>query len=95
MIELPRGLAREFRAVLRKCRTQGRAREPCPFVVCRGGAHGLTLTCEAGGVVLRHETEGRQAGEVIAFPATVLAGLEGAGRVPVRLSRTAPTKGVT
>jgi hypothetical protein len=92
MIELPRMLARQFRALFRKSVLAAEPRGPCPFVLCRTGKRGLTLSCCQGDVGLRYLQPGRLPAHAVALPATVLAEVEGRDGAVV-LHQTEPTKG--
>jgi hypothetical protein len=92
VIEVSAALLRQFRSVLRKSVLAADPRGPCPTVLCRAGKHGLTLSCRQGDVGLRHLTAGSCPAVSLAFPASLLAKLEGAGE-KVRLEQVAPFQG--
>jgi hypothetical protein len=76
VLELPRGVARAFRAVLRKCVLHG-ARGPDHTVSCRAGPTGLELSCRQEGVLLKHTTPLKLAAARVSFPMSLLAQFEG------------------
>jgi hypothetical protein len=92
VIELSAALLRQFRSVLRKSVLAADPRGPCPTVLCRASKHGLTLSCRQGEVGLRHFSAGSCPADSLAFPASVLAKLEGTGE-KVRLEQVAPVQG--
>src|SRR5262245_53438851 len=75
VIEIPRALARQLRAVLRRSVMEGRS--DWPLVLCRTEESGLTLEAGPGDVAVRYEHEGRHEPAAIAFRASVLAEFEG------------------
>jgi hypothetical protein len=58
MIEIPRCLARQFRAALRRSAPAGEPRGPWPLLLCRTGRNGLTLHAGSGDVAVRHHAQG-------------------------------------
>jgi hypothetical protein len=85
VIELPRGLARAFRSVLRQSLLTEGPRGPGPVVLCRAGPHGLTLeACHGDCAVGLHQPD-RRAPADLAFPAPLLAQVAGRGEAPVTL----------
>jgi hypothetical protein len=85
MIRIPRGLARSFRAALRKCRVT-RLRSPAPDVEVRADAGGLVLTCSLEGVTLiLKEPTPVEGAACIRVPMAVLEAVDGAA---VELSMT-------
>lgn len=93
MIEIPRAMARRFRAVLRKCVRAGAPRGPGPPVLCRTGKGGLSLSCELGDVGLRYLLPGRLAARRVALPAAVLTELAGIDAADIHFEQPEPTKG--
>jgi hypothetical protein len=92
VIELSAALLRQFRSVLRKSVLAADPRGPCPTVLCRASKHGLTLSCRQGDVGLRHLSAGSFPSDSLAFPASVLAKLEGAEE-KLCLEQVAPFQG--
>jgi len=93
VIELPREVARLFRAVLRKSVLAAEPRSSCPLILLQSGKQGLTLSCQQGDVGLRYHTPGSLATDAIALPFTLLADLEGRGSGTVQLEQISPVKG--
>jgi len=93
MIELPRDVARLFRAVLRKSVLVAEPRTSCPSILLQTGKQGLTLSCQQGDVALRYHTPSNLPTEAIALPFTLLADLEGRGSGTVQLEQISPVKG--
>jgi hypothetical protein len=92
VVELPRGLARCFRTVLRKCvRATAEARR-LP-VCCWAGPSGLEVSCAPQGLALCWAVPGKRPTGRIAFPAALLDGLAGKGAGPVRLEQDGGGKG--
>jgi hypothetical protein len=85
VIVIPRGLARSFRALLRKC-VAGRPRGPAPVVVfeCRAGT--LTAWAKTDDAGLVYSAATRCDDGVLVVPAAVLTAVEGAGDEPVELA---------
>ena len=61
MIEIPRALARQFRAVLRRSLLDQDPRGPWPLILCRAGEGGLVLQACQGDLALRYQLEGARA----------------------------------
>jgi hypothetical protein len=95
VIELPRGVARAYRAVLRKSvLAWGKAAGGDALLAfCRSGPQGLELLCENGGVLLRHAEPGKMPAACVAFPASLLAQFEGRDGGRVRLEVPSPGRG--
>jgi hypothetical protein len=93
VIALPRALARQFRAVLRRSLMDQVPRGDWPLVLCRAGKYGLTLQASQGDLALRYHRGGAHAPEAIAFRAAVLAEFEGRRDDPVELEQVAFGKG--
>jgi hypothetical protein len=93
VIEIPRGLARQFRAVLRRCLAGREPRGAGPLLLCRAGRHGLTLQACLGEVALCHDAAGQRPPDALAFRAAVLAAFEGRSEEPVALEQVSPGKG--
>jgi len=93
VIEIPTRLLRPFRTLLRMTCLPGVPRVPTPFVVCRAGKSGLSLSCQQGDVGLRRLLPGRCTAGAVALPATLLADLDRADGDTVALEQTDPTRG--
>ena len=93
MIEIPRALARQFRAVLRQSLPAGAPRGPDPVVVIRAGPDGLTLEARQEEAAVRFHADGPAAPAALALPLKALAGFEGRTGTPVTLEQAAPGKG--
>jgi hypothetical protein len=91
VIVLPRALARQFRAVLRRLASPG---SRCPIVVARAGPDGLVLESALDEAAVRYHQPGALAPESIAFSAEALTAIEGTGDDVVRLDQVAPGKGM-
>jgi hypothetical protein len=90
MIELPAGLLRRFRSLLRQSAPAGGPRDPGPAVLCQAGGKGLCLCCRQGDVALRHFSAGCFPAGCVAVPGPLLAELEGLGAIT--LEQPAPFK---
>lgn len=84
-IEIPRVLARDFRAVAGRS-ARAAPRGPWPGVTVRAGPDGLTLSCVGGGVTLTYRDPAPRPEAELAFPADRLAAFAGAAADPVALS---------
>jgi hypothetical protein len=93
LIELPRALARQFRAVLRRSLMADAPRGPWPLVLCRAGEGGLTLHARSEDLAVRYHQPGRRPPDAIAFRASLLAEFEGRADTPVTLEQVASGKG--
>jgi hypothetical protein len=93
LIELPRALARQFRAVLRHSVMADAPRGPWPLVLCRAGEEGLTLHARNHDLAVRFHQPGRRPPDAIAFRASLLAEFEGRPDTPVALEQVAFGKG--
>jgi hypothetical protein len=93
MIALPRALARQFRAVLRRSLLDQEPRGSWPLLLCRAGKDGLVLQACQGDVAVRYHLQGACPPEAIAFRASVLAEFEGRRDDPVELEQVAFGKG--
>jgi hypothetical protein len=89
VIAFPRSLARQFRAVLRRCVH----RDSNPFVLVRSSRKGLTLEAVSQDVALRVEFPGGQENAALAFPTAVLAQFEGRHDDLVTLHESSPGNG--
>src|SRR5262249_33491650 len=58
MLEIPRSLARQFRAVLRRALAAQESRGAWPLVLCQADGHGLTLQARQGDVAIRYHLPG-------------------------------------
>jgi hypothetical protein len=85
VIELPRGLARAFRTVLRQSPLGEGPRGPGPVVLCRAGTHGLTLEACHGDCAVGFHQPGRLAPAALAFRAALLSQVAGRGEAPLTL----------
>jgi hypothetical protein len=92
MITIPRALARVLRAMLRRSVVEQEPRGEWPLLLCRGGPDGLVIEAHRGGVGVRHQLEGPQPPDVLAFRSTVLAEFEGRGTDAVTLEPVGPGK---
>jgi hypothetical protein len=90
MIQLPGGLLRSFRSLLRQSAPAGGRRAPRPAVLCQATSKGLCLSSSQGDVALRHLTVGPFPADCMALPGELLAELEGLG--VLSLEQTAPFK---
>jgi hypothetical protein len=93
VIEIPRGLARQFRAVLRRCAAGREPRGAGPLLLCRVGRHDLALQACLGEIAVRHDAAGGRPPDALAFRAAVLAAFEGRSDEPVALEQVSPGKG--
>jgi hypothetical protein len=93
VIELPRALARDFRAVLRRCTADGLPRGPLPAVLCRAGPGGRSLFAVLDGLAVCHHQEGDCPAAELAFDGAVLAHFEGSTAQPVTLEEISPGRG--
>ena len=93
MIELPRALARQFRAVLRQSLMADAPRGPWPLVLCRAGEEGLTLHARNEDLAVRFHQAGKHPPDAIAFRANLLAEFEGRADTPATLEQVASGKG--
>src|SRR5262245_34497934 len=71
----------------------GKARGPCPLVLCESGKRGLALSCEQDGVGLSLHLIGRYATSTVCLPGKLLADLEGQAGQSVRVEQPEPMKG--
>lgn len=85
MIELPKGLARAFRAALRQSPLAEGPRGPGPVVLCRAGPHGLTLEACQGDCAVGLHRPGRLAPVALASRASLLSQVAGRGDAPLTL----------
>lgn len=92
MIAIPQSLARQYRAVLRRCGTRQDWQRDPPVTV-RAGREGLVLECVLGATALRLHVPGKREENSITFPASLLAQFEGRGDDPVTLSEVGPEQG--
>lgn len=92
MIEIPRTLARRFRAVVRKSVMAADPRGPCPLVLIQAGKNGLVFWCSQGEVSVRHHSPGRRNSDRLALPVSAFAALEGRESGVVTLEGTDPFK---
>jgi len=92
VIVIPRGLARSFRALLRKS-VAGRPRGPAPEVVFEAKCGTLTAWARTADAALVHTAATRCDDTVLVVPMAVLAAVEGAGDDPVELTVGAQLRG--
>jgi hypothetical protein len=93
VIELPRALARDFRAVLRRSLADAVLRGPLPAVLCRAGPGGRSLYAGLGELAVCHHQPGDFPVAELAFPGSVLAAFEGGPSQPVALEEVQPGRG--
>lgn len=93
MIEIPRALARQFRALLRRCSASRILRGPGPLVLIRAGPHGLSLRSCVDEAALCCHLAGPRPNDELAFSAEVLARIEGGRNNTVQLERLEGTRG--
>src|SRR5260370_42156325 len=93
LIELPRALARRFRAVLRQSLLAEGPRGPWPLLVARANREGLTLQAQQGDLALRYSQQEVTGEDSIAFRGELLAQFEGRNADPVLLEQGAFGKG--
>ncbi len=92
MLQFPRILARQFRAVLRRSVLDQQARGSWPPIFCHSGEHGLLLQAHRGEVVLCYHDPLAQPAGSLAFPGSLLAEIEGRGEQPIEFERLGPDK---
>ncbi len=93
MIELPRALARDFRAVLRRALAELAPRGQPPPVLCRAGPGGLSLYAGHDELAVRLHQAGDLSAAELALPGAVLATLEGGPAQAVTLEEVQPGRG--
>jgi hypothetical protein len=93
LIEIPRALARQFRALLRRCSASRGQRGPGPPVLVRAGPDGLTVCSGLDEAALYFHLDGQRESDELAFRAELLARVEGRDRSSVNLERVGPAKG--
>lgn len=93
MIELPRYLARNFRAVLRKSVLLHAPRTTVTDITLQTGADGFTLRARGAEVAVEHRLNGNFAPDQLVVPSSAFADFEGPDALPVCLERS--PKGVT
>ena len=93
MIDIPRSLLRQFRAVLRRSGSPLDPQREVPAVRCRTGAAGLALEAVRAEIALRCQAEGSRPEVTLTFPASLLAQVEGRKDDPVTLERVSDTTG--
>ncbi len=76
MIVLPRSLARQFRALLRRCLQPPGPRQ-APILRLHVGPHGLEMAAHQQECVIVYQQPGKHTRETLFFPADVLADIEG------------------
>src|SRR5205823_6044126 len=85
VIVISRGLARSFRALVRKC-VSGRPRGPAPAVVLEGKAGTLTVWARTADATLVYAAPTPGGDELMVVPMAVLEAAEGGGDDPVELA---------
>jgi hypothetical protein len=93
VIELPRSLARRFRAVLRRSLQDTEQRNAWPLLLCHADERGLTLEAVCPDFALRYQQPGAWPPETLVFRSSVLAGIEGRNDSPAHLERVDPKAG--
>jgi hypothetical protein len=93
LIEIPRALARQFRALLRRLVAPGGPRGPCPIVSIHAGHEGLTIQAELEEAAVCYRHPGSFSAGSIAFTADALAAFEGRDDTPVTLEQVAKKEG--
>ncbi|MBL8797392.1 MAG: hypothetical protein JNM56_26050 [Planctomycetia bacterium] len=93
MIELPRYLARNFRAVLRKSVLLHEPRTAVAGITLATGADGFTIRARQADIAVEHRLGGNFAADQLVVPSNAFADFEGTDALPVRLERS--PKGVT
>jgi hypothetical protein len=93
LIEIPRALARQFRAVLRRLVAPGGPRGPCPVVCIQAGHDGLNLWAQLDEAAVCYQHPGSFTPGSIAFTADVLASFEGRDDTLVTLEQAAEKEG--
>lgn len=93
MIELPRYLARNFRAVLRKSVLLHEPRTTVTGITLQTGADGFTIRARQADIAVEHRLNGKFAADQLVVPSNAFADFEGTDALPVCLERS--PKGVT
>ena len=93
MIEIPRSMLRQFRAVLRRSGSPLEAQREVSAVRCRTGSAGLALEAVRTEVAIRCQTEGSRPEMALTFPVSLLAQVEGRKDDPVTLERVSDSAG--
>ncbi|MBL8796915.1 MAG: hypothetical protein JNM56_23640, partial [Planctomycetia bacterium] len=93
MIELPRYLARNFRAVLRKSVLLHAPRTTITGITLQTSADGFTIRARGADIAVEHRIGGSFAPDQLVVPSNAFADFEGTDGMPVCLERS--PKGVT
>src|SRR5262245_3693020 len=93
VIAIPRALARQFRAVLRRSLLDKEPRGSWPLVLFQASKDGLVLQACQSDMAVRYYLDGSRSPEAIAFRASVLAEFEGRRDGQVELEQVAFGKG--
>lgn len=93
MIELPRYLARNFRAALRKSVLLHAPRTTVTGITLQTGADGFTIRARGADIAVEHRLNGNFAPDQLLIPSNAFADFEGTDALPVCLERS--PKGVT
>jgi hypothetical protein len=93
VIEIPRALARQVRAVLRRSVVEQEPRGEWPLLLCRADARGLCLQAQRNEVALCYQAPGKQEADTLAFRASLLEEFDGRGKEPVTLEAVELGKG--
>ena len=86
MIQIPRLLARQVRAVLRKSARPRSSRDFRPPITLRAATDGLRIQSYDGDVAVEHHVSGTYPQETIILPADALDDFEGSKAEPVTLT---------
>jgi len=93
VIEIPRCLARQLRAVLRRTLMDLEPRGAWPLVLFQADESGLTVHAVQGDLGVRYHEPGPRSPETIAFRSSMLAEFEGRTEQPVALEEVSAGKG--
>jgi hypothetical protein len=93
LIELPRYLARNFRAVLRKSVLLQAPRTTVTGITLQTGADGFTIRARQLDIAVEHRINGNFSSDHLVVPSNAFADFEGTDALPVCLERS--SKGVT
>jgi hypothetical protein len=87
VIELPRSLARRFRAVLRRSLQDLEQRNLWPLLLCRADPHGVCLEAQGPEFAIRYLRGHPGPADALVFRSSVLADIEGRTDAPAHLER--------
>jgi hypothetical protein len=88
LIELPRYLARNFRAVLRKSVLLYEPRSTVTAITLQTGADGFTIRARQADIAVEHRLNGNFASDQLVVPSNAIADFEGTDALPVCLERS-------